>query len=208
MGSVGDRKSQLIREIDELRNEIVDLATDRDIYWKVQHEVIQKNARLLITTSAFFDMLNNSYAHATAVRVRRLVDQRSRTLSLRRLIQDLGRCPELFLEKFSKEDLRADMALLDATCKKVKCYVDQFVAHHDRNGSAAIPTHKELNEAVDTIVSVYRRYYGLLKNTDIDPLLHYVVEPLAIFTFPWVNASTDQKHASAYSAFSVAPRDE
>ena len=34
-------------ELREIRNEIIDLATDYDIYWKVQREVIQRNPRLL-----------------------------------------------------------------------------------------------------------------------------------------------------------------
>ncbi len=52
----------------------MDLATDRDIYWKVQEDVIRKNGRLLAMHSAFFDMMNDAYAHATASRIRRLVE--------------------------------------------------------------------------------------------------------------------------------------
>jgi hypothetical protein len=47
-------------EMKEIQNEILDLATDRDIYWKVQREVIQRNHRLLRIRSPFFDMINDA----------------------------------------------------------------------------------------------------------------------------------------------------
>ena len=168
----------------------MELATDHDIYWKVQHEVIQKNARLLSMRSAFFDMMNNAYAHSMASRVRRLTDRDQRTLSLRTMIEWVMKHPDLWRGKLTPRDLKADLVLLDKTCNKVKKYVDQFVAHHDRNSSAAVPTHRDLNDAVDTIVDVFRRYHVLLTDSDIEPVLQYLGHPLAIFTFPWLGTNS------------------
>jgi AbiU2 len=158
------------------------------VYWRVQREVIQKNARLLTTRSPFFDMLNDSYAHATASRVRRLVDHDSRTVSLRRLIEQLADYPDLLAGKMSADDLKNDLAELDTTCKKVKDYVNQFVAHHERNSCVPVPTHRDLNEAVDTLVAKFRKYYGLINNADIDVAVGYLEDTLSIFRFPWIDA--------------------
>jgi hypothetical protein len=122
-------------ELAEIRDEILDLATDRDVYWKVQREVIQQNPRLLNARNAFFDMMNDSYAHATASRIRRLIDRDYRVISLRRLIEALGDYPDLLSGKMSTENRKDDLATLDRTCEKVKGYVDQFVAHHERNSA-------------------------------------------------------------------------
>jgi len=181
-------RARAAQEMIEIRNEVQDLATDRDVYWKVQRDVIQKNARLLTTRSPFFDMLNDAYAHATASRVRRLVDHDSRTVSLRRLIAQLAAYPDLLAGKMSADDLKRDLAELDTTCKKVKDYVDQFVAHHDRNSCAPAPTHRELNEAVDTLVAKFRTYYALIHNADIDVVVGYLEDTLSIFRFPWIDA--------------------
>jgi hypothetical protein len=58
MTTVQNRKLRIARDLEEIGNEVMELATDREVYWKVQREVIQRNARLLEMRSAFFDMMN------------------------------------------------------------------------------------------------------------------------------------------------------
>ena len=187
MLSITDFKESALEQLLEIRAEIIELATDRDIYWKVQREVIQRNARLLTIRSAFFHMLNDSYAHATAARVRRLVDRDTRTISLRRLLHQLAGYPELFAHKVTPDELARDIDKLDQACVRVKDYVDQFVAHHDRSRSASAPTHRELNEAIDVLIGTFRKYYGVLAETDIDAVVSYLEQPFAIFRFPWLD---------------------
>jgi hypothetical protein len=188
MISSSNFRARASAELAEIRNEILDLATDRDVYWKVQREVIQRNARLLSVRSAFFDMVNDSYAHATASRVRRLIDRNNRVISLRRMIEALGDYPDLLIGKLSVENLKDDLVRLDRTCEKVKGYVDQFVAHHDRNSSASVPTHRDLNEAVDALIDIFRKYYAVINGADIDVVVSYLDEPLSIFRFPWIES--------------------
>jgi hypothetical protein len=173
-------------ELAEIRDEILDLATDRDVYWKVQREVIQRNARLLTARSPFFDMMNDSYAHATASRIRRLIDRDNRVISLRRLIEALRDYPDLLSAKMSTQELMEDLAKLDQTCEKVKGYVDQFVAHQDRSSSATVPTHRELNEAVDALIETFRKYYAVINGADIEVVVTYLEESLSIFCYPWI----------------------
>ena len=89
----------------------------------------------------------------------------------------------------SVESLKDDLARLDRTCEKVKGYVDQFVAHHQRNSSAALPTHRELNEAVDALIETFRKYYAVINGADIDVVVSYLEEPLSIFRFPWIDGT-------------------
>jgi hypothetical protein len=187
MLSSSNFRMRAAQELNEIRNEVLDLATDRDVYWKVQREVIQQNVRLLTTRSPFLDMLNDAYAHATASRIRRLVDHDYRAVSLRRLIEELAQYPDLLAGKMSLDDLKQHLAELDGTCKKVKDYVDKFVAHHDRSRSVPVPTHRELNEAVDTLIATFRKYYALINDTDIDVVVSYLEDPLSIFRFAWMD---------------------
>ena len=173
-------------ELREIRSEIVDLATDRDIYWKVQREVIHRNRRLLTAHSPFLDMMNDAYAHATAVRVRRLVDKDNRTISLLRLIRQLTHYPDLFNNTLSTEEVRRDADELDRATRKITDYVDQFVAHHDRTPVADAPIHDELNSAIDVLIAIFRKYYGVLAGADIDVVVSYLEDPLTIFRFAWL----------------------
>ena len=161
------------------------MATDRDIYWKVEREVIQRNPRLLSIRSAYLEMVRGSYADAVSSRVRRLIDGDSRTVSLRKLLVELKGYPELFRDPLASKELESDIEELDRTTLKIKVFVDQHVAHHQRKPVAVAPTHGELNAAIDTLIAVLRKYYAILAGSDLSVVVGYLEEPLAIFRFPW-----------------------
>lgn len=175
-----------LHELREIRNGVIDLATDYDIYWKVQRDVIQRNPRLLMIRTAFFDMVNDAYAHSAAMRVRRLVDKDNRTISLRGLLNDLSKYPELLKGRVSEVELAADSKELDQATSKVKDYVHQFIAHHDRSPVATAPIHRELNAAIELLIRLLKKYYGALAGSDIDVVVSYLEDPLTIFRFAWI----------------------
>jgi hypothetical protein len=106
-------------ELREIRNEVIELVEDHDIYWKVQR-VIQNNARLLLARSSFFDMMNDGFAHSAAIRVRRIVDTNHRTISLLRLVKDLLNYPILLDGKVTEVELRNDIRELAEGTKKTR----------------------------------------------------------------------------------------
>ena len=192
---------RVLEDLNEIRDEVIWLATDHDIYWKVQHEVIQCNARLLMIRSAFFDMLNDSYLYSAAMRVRRLVDKDSRTISLRRFLTELSGYPDLLkgqVREVELAELAADSDELDSVTSKVKNYVDQFVAHHDRSPVAKAPINKDLNAAIELLIRLLRKYYGVLAGSDLDPVVSYLEDPLTIFGFAWIDAEKVSRKAEQF----------
>ena len=97
-------------------------------------------------------MLNDAYAHSAAMRVRRLVDRGNRTTSLHRLLKELSKYPDLLGGRVTLDELTADSVELDRLTSKVKDYVDQFIAHHDRSPVATAPIHWELNAAIELLI--------------------------------------------------------
>lgn len=184
-------------ELSKIGDEVICLATDYDIYWKVQREVIQRNSRLLTIRSAFFDMLNDAYAHSAAMRVRRLVDEDNRTISLRRLLKDLSKYPDLLRGQVTEVELAKDNDELDSATLKVKDYVDQFIAHHDRSPVAAVPIHRDLDAAIELLKRLLKKYHGVLAGSDIDVVVSYLEDPLTIFRFAWIDAQSDLESRSA-----------
>ena len=184
-------------ELSEIRDEVICLATDYAIYWKVQREVIQRNTRLLTIRSAFFDMLNDAYAHSAAMRVRSLVDEDSRTISLRRLLKELSKYADLLRGQVSEAELAEDSYKLDRATSKVKGYVDQFIAHHDGSPVATAPIHRDLDAAIELLKRLLKKYYGVLAGSDIDVVVSYLEDPLTIFRFAWIDAQTDLESRSA-----------
>jgi hypothetical protein len=168
----------------DLRGQLLDLVDDHDIYWKVQG-LIQSNAKLMTARSCFFDMMNDSFSYWTAIRVRRIVDTDHRTISLVRLLSDLVSRPSVLDGKTTEDDVRKDILELQGETKKIKSYVDQCVAHHDRKPTADIPLNKELTHAIEMLSGMFRKYYLILQITDI--VLHTLTieDPLAIFDYAW-----------------------
>jgi hypothetical protein len=189
--SSGSFLERSLLELHEIRDEIIDLATDRNTYWTVQHEVIQRNARLVTMRSPFFDMLNDAYAHAAAMRVRRLVDKDNRTISLRRLLEDLREYPDLLNGRIAESELVGDIEELSRGTSKIKDYVDQFIAHHDRTPDASAPIHRELNAAIDVLLRLFKKYYGVLEGSDTEVTVSYLEDPLRIFQFPWIERKVE-----------------
>lgn len=175
-------------ELRELMHEVRELITDHDIYWKVQH-VIQSNPRLLVDRSAFFDMMNDSFAHSAAMRVRRIVDTNHRTVSLLRLLKGLTEYPGLLKGQITVQDVESDIRGLEEATNKIKDYTDQFVAHHDMDPIADTPLNRELSRSVETIERLFRRYFNLLMGVDIDLSVNYLEDPLAIFRYSWITTS-------------------
>ena len=174
--------------------EILDLATDNDIFWKFQKEVMQGNARLLKIRSPFIDMLNRSYAHATAARIRRLTDRHKDSISLVKLLDELQNHPALLVRslgvermviRIGRKELEQDLRDLDAACCPVTNYVDRHVAHHDKRQSA-VPKHRDVNAAIEKLIEIFKKYYSLLIGGDTDVVVSYLEGPFAVFRFAWL----------------------
>lgn len=131
-------------------------------------------------------MMNDGFSHSAAVRVRRIVDTNPRTISLLRLLKDLLSYPGLLVGKVADTELGHDIVELEEATKKIKKYVNQFVAHHDRTPTADTPINRELTRAIETISSMFRKYYRVLLNTDIELRIDHLEDPLAIFRYSWL----------------------
>ena len=128
-------------------------------------------------------MLNDAYAHSAAMRVRRLSRQRQPDDFLRGLLKELSEYPDLSKGRVSADELAADIDELDQGTSKVKDYVDQFIAHHDRSPVATAPIHRELNAAIELLIRLLRKYYGVLAGSDIDVVVSYLEDPSDHFSF-------------------------
>ena len=102
--------------------------------------------------------------------------------------QQLSKYPDLSNGRVSTDELAADINELDQGTSKVKDYVDQFIAHHERSPVAAAPIHRELNAAIELLIRLLTKYYGVLAGSDIDVVVSYLEDPLTIFRFAWIDA--------------------
>ena len=173
-------------ELREIRNQVLSLARDRDVYWKVERDVIERNPQLHGIRNAFLDMVRAAYADAMAARVLRLLDTENTDLSLRRVLTQLEDYPHLLHDKVSEREFADDRAELDRAATNLKQVLNPHFAHHERTLSALASTHRELDQAIDAIISTLKTYYWIIADAYLDFEVSYPEDPLAIFQFPWI----------------------
>jgi hypothetical protein len=175
-------------DLREIRNQVLSLARDRDVYWKVEHEVIERNPKLHGIRNAFLDMVRAAYADAMAARVLRLLDTADVDLSLRRILTQLEDYPHLLHDKVTERELADDRAELDPAAANLKQVLNPHFGHHERTLSALASTHRELDQVIDAIISTLKTYYWIIADAYLDFEVSYPEDPLAIFRFAWIKS--------------------
>ena len=176
-------------ELREIGKQVASLATDRDIYRKLETEVIRKNALLRGSRSVFLDMVRGAYTDAMAVRVLRLLDAGSGGLSLPRVLAQIAKRPQLLHDKVGDREFAKDCAALDRAASNLKAAVAPHFSHHERRPSALASMHRALDEAIDTMIATLKTYYWLVAERHLALEPKYAEDPLAIFRFAWIEGN-------------------
>ena len=178
-------RDRAARELREISKQVLGLATDRDLYRKLEAEVIQPNPLLSTNTSAYLTMVRGAYTDATTMRLRRLFAPDA-NLSLRRLLTQISDYPEMLHDKLTSKELSGDLAELDRMGVYLKEHVDPHFSNHERTPAALTTTDRELDRAIDLLIDCTKRYYWIVSDSYIDLDVSYSEDPLAVFRFPWI----------------------
>ncbi len=173
------------RELREIGNQVLGLVTDRELYRRLESEVLQPNPDLAGNNNAFLELFRGAYADATTMRLRRLSAPEA-NLSLRRTIVQLGDYPELFHQKVNARELADDAAALDKMAAHLKQQIEPHFLARERTPGALAPALRELDGALDLLIELLKKYYWVLCDgyLDVEPKLSS--DPLAIFRKAWV----------------------
>ncbi len=172
-------------ELRQIGKQLLTLATDRDVYWKFEREVVQPNPQLSGSRSPFLDMLRSSYTEAMIARALRLLDGNEGAVSLPRVVAQLADHPELLHDKLSDGEFAHDRAALEQTADKLKGVAVPHGGHHERTLPALAAAHREIDAAVDLMIATVKTYYWIVAESylDLDP--KYSEDPLTVFNFAW-----------------------
>jgi len=171
-------------ELREIGRQVAALATDRDVYRKLEAEAVAKNPRLQNSRSTFLDMVRGAYIDAMAVRVLRLLNPSGGGLSLPRVLAQIGEHPELLHDKVGDREFANDRAALERAGEKLRDVWDPHFSHP--TSSALASTHRALDEALDTMISTLKTYYWVVAEGHLDLEPNYDEDPMEIFRFAWI----------------------
>jgi len=176
-------------ELRQIGSQVLSVATDRDIYWRLEREIIQPNPQLRDARSAFLDMLRGAYTDATAARVLRLLDGQDGGTSLPRVLGQLANYPQLLHDRITERECAADQAALQQAAANLKQVIEPRFAHHERTPSALAATHRALDAAIDLTISTIKTYYWIVADSYLDLDIKHAEDPMAIFHSAWAVAA-------------------
>jgi hypothetical protein len=172
-------------ELREIGEQVLALATDRDIYWKLEREVVQPNPQLYEARSEVLDMLRGCYVDAMVARLLRLLDGEQGGISLPRVLAQLVEYPQLLHDRITESEFADDRGALERTAARLRRFTASHVGRPERTLPALASAHRELDAAFTVIIATVETYYWIVCDGYIDLDVEYEEDPLAIFQFAW-----------------------
>ena len=174
-------RSQLRQIGDQLKG----MATDRDVYWRWEREIVENNPLLQGNRSAFLDMVRGCYVEAMTARLLRLLEPDEPSASFQNILGELGEYPELLHDKITGRELANDRSELQRAAANLRNASLPRAAHHERTLSALAPTNRALDRALDLMIATTKTYHWIVSNSFIDLDVSHDDDPLSIFQFVW-----------------------
>ena len=201
--------------LETIKNDVTNLSVNRHIFREVQ-KIVEANPRIHLA-SDFYEWMGSVYAHYASIGLRRQIDKDERTISLRRLLEKIKDQPEVlsrerYVALWDDPVLRKrfadgqfneftgpgkphidpamveeDVSQLVKKIESVKGYVDKRIAHYDRQGPTTLPTYADLNECLDFVEVLLRKYLNVFRaemRPRILPVWQY--DWKQIFRHPWI----------------------
>jgi hypothetical protein len=172
-------------ELRQIGEQLRVLATDRDVYWKLEREVVERNQQLKNGRSAFLDMVRGCYVDAMAARILRLLQPNDADVSLPRILEQLAASPDLLEGKLTQREFADDRGALQHTVINVKRVALPRAGHHERTLSALASAHRELDAALDLLLATVKTYYWIITASYIDLDVSHAEDPMSIFQAAW-----------------------
>lgn len=185
--------------LDVIHKEITNLSVNRHIFWEVQ-EIIKKNKKIQ-KPSSFYEFLASAHASLAVMGIRRQVKIDKQSISFARLLDQIVKTPGVisrqrfvslygvdpmmkemgerdfkkFAGKTGKHINSADVIIdLENLWKKAaKCekFADMRIAHFDKRALKNPPTFKDLDECIDYLEELLKKYTVIFRATCLASVL-------------------------------------
>lgn len=193
--------------------EIQGLLVNRHIFREVQ-AIIQANPKIQLASS-FYQWMGNTYATAAVIGVRRQLDKDPDSISFARLLGEVAAHPQvlsreryLALYKTMPRDLgdkdfdrlaepgaahidpavpTDELAKLEGLAARIRKYANKRIAHFDKSDFKALPTYAKLDDCLDYLEELLKRYLLLFRAqayATIVPVWQY--DWKQVFRMPWI----------------------
>ena len=201
--------------LEAIYHNFVEVFFNRHIFWEVQG-IIRNNPNLENYKPNWFNVfLGQTYFDYAVSAIRRQVRHQKDSISLVGLLEDIIRNPHVlsregFVERHRGDEKRAkclfdgkfagggldhidpiivcqDLCKLKVLSETVEDFADKRVSHRDRR-QPDIPTFKALDDCIDCLAELTKKYYLLVKAVKLgsDLSVDFTDDWKSIFHQPWI----------------------
>ena len=173
-------RERAARELRVIGNQVLAMATDREVFRRMENEILQPHSELAGNGNPFADVFRGAYVDAMTMRLRRLLAPEA-SLSLRRTIVQMDDYPNLLHQRVNARELADDAAEIDQMAVCLKEQIEPHFLPRERTPGALASTLADLDRALDLVSELLQKYYWVLSDgyLDLKPKLNG--DPLAIF---------------------------
>ena len=160
-------RDRAVRELREIGKQVQSLATDRDLYRKLEADVVPSNPRLSTAappSSAWFAALTPMRPLCVCA----ACSPPTPTLSLRRLLTQISEYPELLHDKLTAKELSADIAEFDRMERISRSASIRTSPATNGRLRRVATANRELDRAIDFLIDCVKRYYWIVSDSYID----------------------------------------
>lgn len=173
-------RERAARELREIGNQVLGLASDREVYRRFESEILQQNPEPAGKGNSFADVFRGAFADAMTMRLRRLLAPEA-GLSLRRVIDQLVDYPDLLHQKANIRELADDVGELHRMATYLKEEIEPHFLPRERTPGALAPTLRELDRTLDVLTALLQKYYWVVCDGYLDLEVKLSGDPLAVF---------------------------
>jgi hypothetical protein len=209
--------NRLNQWLENIHTNVEQLLIKRYILREVD-KIIQTNPRIH-KPSSFYQWMGNVYFESAAMGIRRQIDRDTRSISFVRMLDEIQRKPEIlsrgrFVSLYSDpniraliadrefdrlvgdgrsyinpDDVRKDSVKLQEKAEKVERFATKRIAHLDEVGPTIIPTFQDLDDCLDFLEQLLRKYLMLFRARSDDTIVPvWQYDWTAIFREPWIDS--------------------
>jgi hypothetical protein len=180
-------------ELRQIGDQLLGMATDRDIYRKLEQEIIQNNPQLHGARSPLLDMLRGCYADAMAARALRLLDA-DVAPSLPQVLTALAQHAQIMHDRVTEREFADDRAALQLAVINLQRLMAPHIAHHERTLPALASLQRELDNTLDRMIETVKTYYWIVCDCYLELDVKHAGDPLAVFQFAWAMPALATQH--------------
>ena len=206
------RRDKWIQWLSAIDKDLTSLAINRMVWHAFT--TVWRERKSPLPPSFLFAAIGNQYATTQAVGIRRQADRRRDVASLEALLRELVSHPQLVSRQFfvgryewgnqwlgdrqfSSLDPRgqghldpaipaADQSELRKAATTATQWVDKHIAHLSVKPSTKVPTYSEIDQALEVMSRLFRRWTALLTGVDRDTEPAPQYDWLAPLRVPWI----------------------